>query len=39
MQDLMKSMQRINEAIQIYRTKSSEKYEHIEKANKILNEK
>jgi hypothetical protein len=44
MQDLMKSIQRIDEAIQIYYTKSSDKYAHIdqndiEKANKILNEK
>ena len=44
MQDLMKSIQRIDEAIQIYQTKSSDKYSHIdkndiEKANKILNEK
>jgi hypothetical protein len=43
MQDLMKSMQRIIEAIQIYHTKSSEKYEHIDvndigKAKEILNE-
>ncbi len=44
MQDFMKSIQRIDEAIQIYHTKSSEKYSHldpndVEKANKILNEK
>jgi hypothetical protein len=44
MQQLMKSIQRIDEAIQIYYTKSSDKYSHIdqndiEKANKILNEK
>ncbi|CAF4904984.1 unnamed protein product, partial [Rotaria socialis] len=44
MQDLMKSIQRIDEAIQIYYTKSSDKYSHIdqseiEKANKILTEK
>jgi len=44
MQDLMKSIQRIDEAIQVYHTKSSDKYAHIdandiEKANKILNEK
>jgi heat shock protein 4 len=44
MNDLMKSIQRIDEAIQIYHTKSSDKYAHIdqndiEKANKILNEK
>ena len=44
MQDLMKSIQRIDEAIQIYKTKSSDKYAHIdqsdiEKANKILTEK
>jgi hypothetical protein len=42
-EDLMKSIQRITEAIQIYHTKSSVKYAHIdlndiEKANKILNE-
>jgi heat shock protein 4 len=44
MQDLMKSIQRIDEALQVYHTKSSDKYAHIdtndiEKANKILNEK
>lgn len=44
MQDLMKSIQRIDEAIQIYYTKSSDKYAHIdqadiEKANKFLTEK
>jgi len=44
MQDLMKSIQRIDEAIQIYNTKSSDKYSHIdptdiEKATKILNDK
>ncbi|CAF3297268.1 unnamed protein product [Rotaria sp. Silwood2] len=44
MQDLMKSIQRIDEAIQTYYTKSSDKYSHIdqsdiEKANKILTEK
>ena len=44
MQDMMKSIQRIDEAIQIYHTKSSDKYAHIdaaeiEKATKILNEK
>jgi len=44
MQDFMKSIQRIDEAIQVYHTKSSDKYAHIdandiEKANKILNEK
>ena len=44
MQDMMKSIQRIDEAIQIYYTKSSDKYSHIdandiEKANKILSEK
>lgn len=44
MQDMMKSIQRIDEAIQIYHTKSSDKYSHIdsndiEKANKILSEK
>jgi len=44
MQDLMKSIQRIDEAIQVYHTKSSDKYAHIdandiEKANKTLNEK
>ncbi|CAF1083675.1 unnamed protein product [Rotaria sordida] len=44
MQDLMKSIQRIDEAIQTYSTKSSDKYSHIdqseiEKANKILTEK
>jgi hypothetical protein len=44
MQQLMKSIQRIDEAIQIYHTKSSDKYSHIEpndieKANKILTEK
>jgi len=44
MQDLMKSIQRIDEAIQIYHTKSSDKYSHIdsndiEKATKILNNK
>ncbi|CAF2049140.1 unnamed protein product [Rotaria magnacalcarata] len=44
MQDLMKSIQRIDEAIQVYYTKSSDKYSHIdqseiEKANKILTEK
>ena len=44
MQDMMKSIQRIDEAIQIYHTKSSDKYSHIdsndiEKANKILGEK
>jgi hypothetical protein len=44
MQDLMKSIQRIDEAIQVYYTKSSDKYAHIdasdiEKANKVLNEK
>jgi hypothetical protein len=44
MQDLMKSIQRIDEAVQVYHTKSSDKYAHIdandiEKANKILNEK
>jgi hypothetical protein len=41
MQDLMKSIQRIDEAIQVYMTKSSDKYAHIdqsdiEKANKVL---
>ncbi|CAF3577755.1 unnamed protein product [Rotaria sp. Silwood1] len=44
MQDLMKSLQRIDEAIQIYNTKSSDKYSHIDqndidKVNKTLNEK
>ena len=44
MQELMKSIQRIDEAIQIYRTKSSDKYAHIDsndidKANKTLNDK
>jgi hypothetical protein len=44
MQDLMKSIQRIDEAIQVYHTKSSDKYAHIdqndiEKANKTLNDK
>ena len=44
MQDIMKSIQRIDEAIQVYYTKSSDKYAHIdasdiEKANKILNDK
>jgi hypothetical protein len=44
MQDFMKSIQRIDEAIQTYYTKSSEKYSHIdqndiEKANKILTDK
>jgi len=44
MQDLMKSIQRIDEAIQVYNTKSSDKYSHIdasdiEKATKILNDK
>ena len=44
LQDLMKSIQRIDEAIQVYHTKSSDKYAHIdandiEKANKILAEK
>jgi hypothetical protein len=43
MQDLMKSIQRITEAIEVYHTKSSVKYAHIdvndiEKAKKILNE-
>jgi hypothetical protein len=44
MQDLMKSIQQITEAIQVYHTKSSVKYEHIdvneiEEVNTILNEK
>jgi hypothetical protein len=44
MQEFMKSIQRIDEAIQIYHTKSSDKYSHIdqseiEKANKILTDK
>lgn len=44
MQDMMKSIQRIDEAIQIYFTKSSDKYAHIDqsdidKAKKILDEK
>jgi len=44
MQDLMKSIQRTDDAIQTYYTKSSDKYAHIdqndiEKANKILTEK
>ena len=44
MEDLMKSIQRIDEAIQVYYTKSSDKYAHIdqseiEKAKKILDEK
>jgi len=44
MQELMKSIQRIDEAIQVYHTKSSEKYSHIdqseiEKATKFLNDK
>jgi heat shock protein 4 len=44
MQDLMKSIQRVDEAIQTYHTKSSDKYSHldpkdVEKANKILNDK
>ena len=44
MEDLMKSIQRVDEAIQVYYTKSSDKYAHIdqseiEKAKKILDEK
>jgi len=44
MKDLMKSIQRYDEAIQTYYTKSTDKYLHIdqkyiEKANKILNDK
>ncbi|CAF1349094.1 unnamed protein product [Adineta steineri] len=44
MQELMKSIQRVDEALQVYYTKSSDKYSHIdqndiEKANKILTEK
>jgi heat shock protein 4 len=44
MQELMKSVQRIDEAIQVYHTKSSDKYSHIdqseiEKATKFLNDK
>ena len=44
MQELMKSIQRIDEALQIYHTKSSDKYAHIdakdiEKATKVLNDK
>jgi heat shock protein 4 len=44
MQEFMKSIQRIDEAIQIYHTKSSDKYSHIdqseiEKVNKILTDK
>lgn len=44
MEDLMKSIQRIDTAIQIYHTKSSDKYAHlapadIEKATKILTDK
>ncbi|CAF1663621.1 unnamed protein product [Adineta ricciae] len=44
MQELMKSIQRIDEAIQTYHTKSSDKYAHIdakdiEKANKVLTDK
>ncbi|UJR22204.1 hypothetical protein I4U23_025268 [Adineta vaga] len=44
MQELMKSIQRIDEALQIYHTKSSDKYAHIdkndiEKANKVLSDK
>lgn len=44
MQELMKSIQRIDEAIQVYHTKSSDKYSHIdpadiEKATKLLTDK
>ncbi|CAF1152130.1 unnamed protein product [Adineta steineri] len=44
MQEFMKSIQRVDEALQVYYTKSSDKYSHIdqndiEKANKILTEK